>query len=159
MYPNMYLSKETTCSCNSVYRLLDNYWSNSGISLIGQSTKFTKVQFNVSDRIRQQGNQPEFELGESTSEQTKLIRTLGGKGGPLYELLNLQVNLWGEEGDEEVEDVDTQPIRDDVKTLNEVDTNGIDGGDGRECDPSPENMWGGLVEKILLPLRDGVAPF
>ena len=63
---------------------------------------------------------PELELGEATNKGLELIRALGGQqraiGG-----IGLGIDQRGEKTDEEVEDVDPEGVRDNVKAVDGVD--------------------------------------
>ena len=71
--------------------------------------------------------------------------------------MGLGVDHGGEEADEEVEEVDPEAVGDDVEALDEVDAEGVDGGDGEGADPAPRGVRGGAVQVVLERPR-GIGP-
>lgn len=68
---------------------------------------------------------PELEFGEASDEGAELVGAVGGEGGSVNEVLDLGVDLRGEEGDEEVEDVDAESVRDQIESLYQVDAESV----------------------------------
>lgn len=97
---------------------------------------------------------PEFELGETANERSILIRSTSRKR-PAAER-SLGIFLRGEEGDDEVQKVDSDCVGDDVEAFHQVDANEVDQHDDEAGDPSVENVRHRLVEKMLLALLHGV---
>lgn len=71
--------------------------------------------------------------------------------------MGLGVDHGGEEADEEVKEVDPEAVGDDVEALDEVDAEGVDGGDGEGADPAPRGVRGGAVQVVLERPR-GIGP-
>jgi hypothetical protein len=72
--------------------------------------------------------------------------------------VDLGVHLGREKADEEVEDVDSETVRDDVEALDEVHADNVDGGHDEERDPALEHVRGRLVQHVLVPLRHSETP-
>lgn len=79
---------------------------------------------------------PELELREATDEGPELVGASGRKGGPIGHLLDLGVYLGRKERNQQLEDVDSQPVRDDVVPLNNVHTHGVDECNHQQEDPT-----------------------
>lgn len=101
---------------------------------------------------------PELELREAAHERPEFVRSPSRKRGSVNEFLDLRVDLRREKADEEVEDVDAEAVGDDVETLDEVDADDVDEGDGEKSDPTVEDVWSRLVEEVLVLARDVVGP-
>lgn len=102
---------------------------------------------------------PELKLRKTANEGAKLIGATGGEGRTIGgELLDLGINLRREEGNEQLEDIDSQSIGDDVETLDKVDTKSVDAGDRGEEDPSVEDQRRRFVEQVLVSPPRLVAP-
>jgi hypothetical protein len=118
----------------------------------------TRSKRKVKEKGHQNGNVPEFELREATNEGTKLIGATCRESGALGEFVDLGVHLGREEADEEVEDIDSEAVRDDVEALDEVHADHVDGGHDEERDPALEHVRGRLVQHVLVPLRHSETP-
>lgn len=55
----------------------------------------------------------------------------------------------GEEADEEVQNVDAQPVRDYIEAMDEVDAEGVDEEDDEGAYPPARGVRGRLVEVVL----------
>ncbi|KAL6982948.1 hypothetical protein U1Q18_016342 [Sarracenia purpurea var. burkii] len=107
---------------------------------------------------KERGNEPELELGKAANERAELVGSAGGERGAVGEGVDLGINLRGEEEDEELEDVDTEAIGDDVEALEEVHADGVDEGEDGKGHPTADGVRRRPVEEVLVPPRHGVAP-
>lgn len=105
---------------------------------------------------------PELELGESADERAELVRsTSGEKGAAGVAAAGVGeggIGEWGEEADEQVEDVDGEAVGDDVEALQEVDPEGVDGRHRAQGQPPGEDVRRVLVEDPLLTAGGGGDP-
>lgn len=79
---------------------------------------------------------PELEFGKAANKRSKLVGSTGGEGGAI---LDLGINLRREKEDEELEDVDTEAVGDDVVAMDEVHAQGVEEGDEGEADPTAQD--------------------
>lgn len=64
--------------------------------------------------------------------------------------MNLGIDLRGEEADEEVEDVNAKGVGDDVKALDQVHAEDVDGSHHQTPDPAAEDVRRRFVEHVLV---------
>jgi hypothetical protein len=105
------------------------------------------------------GRVPELELGQAADERPELLVLLGREAADRAVLhlavgrLVGRVELGLQEGEEEVEQVDAERVRDDVPALGDKDAEEEEE-EGDACaDPSVGDEGGGLVEECLVLLR------
>jgi hypothetical protein len=109
------------------------------------------------------GPVPELELGKATDEGLELLVRLGGQGADgtvlhvIVELVVGGVELGLQEGEEEVEEVDTERISDDVPSLGQKDTKEEENQTHAGADPSVQNIRRRLVQESLVLLELGVS--
>lgn len=104
---------------------------------------------NLKRRIKKKRNKlPEFELGKTANEGFELIGAFGRENSAIRRV-GLRVSERGEKANQEIEEVDSQPIRDNVKTLHIEYPQNIDGCDDQGANPSVRAMGSGFVQIIL----------
>ena len=92
---------------------------------------------------------PELELGEAADEGLELVGAAGGEPGPGLERLELRVDHGGEEADEEVEQVDAQPVGDDVEAPHVVDPQRVHRRGHERARPPPRRVRSRAVQVVL----------
>lgn len=98
---------------------------------------------------------PELEFGKAADEGAELVGSTGWESGAV---LDLRVNLGREEANQEVKQVDTEAVGDDIEALNQVHAYGVDENDYETGDPTVEDVWDSFVQQVLVPPRNGEAP-
>ena len=95
---------------------------------------------------------PKLENREAANKGAELIGAASGQRGSIVggEFLELRVHLRGKKGDQQLQDVDSEPIGDDVESFNEVHAYGVDESDHHQEDPPVEHLWRRFVEHMLV---------
>ena len=94
---------------------------------------------------------PEFELRKPTNERAELVGFPDGKRRAIVEIQDLRIHLGGEKADQKIEDVNSEAVRDDVESFDEVNPKDIDRSDEKAGDPTVEDVWGTPIEEVLIP--------
>jgi hypothetical protein len=89
---------------------------------------------------------PELELGEATDEGLELVGAAGWEPGPGLEL---RFDHGGEEADEEVDQVDAQPVGDDVEAPHVVDPQRVHRRGHERARPPPRRVRRRAIQVVL----------
>lgn len=129
------------------------------------NSEITTAVNDNTDRSRIHRCVPKLELGEPAYKRAELVRRLGGQDRGIIapavdELLDLGIDLGRQEGDKQVEDVDAEPVGDDVEALHEEpDPEDIHESHDAQGRPPPQHKRRRLVKEVLVPPPSRGTPF
>lgn len=101
---------------------------------------------------------PEFELRQTANERLEFIRTLGRERRAIHNF-QLRIDLGRQKPNQEIQEIDPQPIGDYVKTLKVIHTQTIDRRNTKRSQPSPNRMRRRSVQIVLKRPRELAPPF
>lgn len=79
---------------------------------------------------------PELKLGEATDKGAELVGAPGWEVRSIPDILDLRVDIRGQECYKQLQDIDAEAVRYDIVTLNHIHAQGIDQRDNRQEDPT-----------------------
>lgn len=100
---------------------------------------------------------PELKLRQAADEGAELLGAARGEGGTIVERMDLGVHLRRQKRYQQLKDVDSQSVGDNVEPLHKVDAQRVYERDRRQEDPPVQYERRRFVEQMLVPSPQHVA--